>query len=396
MSATAHPDRRSAAPPVALTPLTRQSDDRLVELSRSGDERAFETLVRRHHHELRVYAGRLLGAEGRAEDALQHALMSAWVALRDRDTTVANPRAWLYGIVHNSAVTMLRRARHDTVALNDALDAPHTPDRPDVHLVVGEILAGLSAMPEPQRRALLMTSVAGASHEEAATALGVSGGAVRGMVYRARAALRQAAAAVLPGPLWSWAARLAHRRARVPVDPTDTATAVTSASAGAAGAAALVVKGGAIVAAAGALAGTGGALLPALSGRPPHRAPAASHRLSPRRTEAVVRSAPAAIPVPRRAEPRGRAGSLHVTTAPGRSRGSGHSGRHDSQGAPSLSSSHGAPSNSRGGPSGTSGGPSGSDSGSSGGPSGSSRHSARRARTAARPAAPAHRRKRPV
>ena len=98
--------------PRALKPLARQSDHRLVELSRAGDERAFEALVRRHAHELRIYAGRLLGAEGRAEDALQHALMSAWVALRDRDATVANPRAWLYGIVQNSAVTVLRRARH--------------------------------------------------------------------------------------------------------------------------------------------------------------------------------------------------------------------------------------------------------------------------------------------
>ncbi len=232
----------------------------------------------RHRHELHVYAARLMGAEGRAEDALQHALMSAWVALRDRGAEVANPRAWLYGIVHNSAVSVLRRARHDTVELNEALEAPHTHAGPETRLVVSEIFAGLAEMPAPQRHALLMTAVAGSSHGEAASALGVSAGAVRGMVYRARAALRRAAAAVLPPGLVNWVIGVGHRRPRLPVDPAD-AAAATSASAGVAAA---VIKGGAVIAAVGAVAGAGPALLPAASGRAHHR-PAAVHRAAPPR-----------------------------------------------------------------------------------------------------------------
>jgi RNA polymerase sigma factor (sigma-70 family) len=274
VSATARPLSASI-----LKPLARESDLRLVELSRTGDERAFEALVRRHRHELHVYAARLMGAEGRGEDALQHALMSAWVALRDRGAEVANPRAWLYGIVHNSAVSVLRRARHDTVELNEALEAPQTYAGPDTHVIVSEIFAGLAQMPAPQRHALLMTAVAGASHGEAASALGVSDGAVRGMVYRARAALRQAAAAVLPPGLVNWAIGLGHRRPRLPVDPAD-AAAATSASAGVAAA---VVKGGAVIAAVGALAGAAGpALLPSAPGRPHHR-PVAVHQSAPTR-----------------------------------------------------------------------------------------------------------------
>jgi RNA polymerase sigma factor (sigma-70 family) len=268
VSATARPLSTSI-----LKPLARESDLRLVELSRTGDERAFEVLVRRHRHELHVYAGRLMGAEGRAEDALQHALMSAWMALRDRGAEVANPRAWLYGIVHNSAVSVLRRARHDTVELNEALEAPHPYAGPETNAIVGEIFAGLAQMSAPQRQALLMTAVAGSSHGEAASALGVSDNAVRGMVYRARAALRQAAAAVLPPGLVNGAVGLGHRRPRFPVDPVD-AAAATSASAGVAGA---VVKGGAVIAAVGALAGAAGpALLPTARGH--HHRPAAVHQ----------------------------------------------------------------------------------------------------------------------
>lgn len=386
VSATIQPSRGTVAART-LKPLGRQSDDRLVQLSRAGDERAFEALIQRHAHELKVYAGRLLGAEGRAEDALQHALMSAWVALRDRDATVANPRAWLYGIVHNSAVTVLRRARHDTVELNEALEAPHTHAGPEIHLRVGEILSGLADMPDAQRRALLMTALAGASHEEAASALGVSSGAVRGMVYRARAALRQAAAALLPAPLWSWAARVAHRRARLPVDPNDAAAAISSASAASAGVGALVVKGGAIVAAVGALAGTGGALLPAAGGRPQHHRPAAHHRAAlPRTGAAAPRSAVGGTlrPVAPPSEARhhsdtaahrgsGRAGGRGRGDGSSlRGRGGGGNGSGGSRGTPGSSGSghsgsSGSSGNSGGGNSRSSGNSSGGNSGSSGG-----------------------------
>jgi RNA polymerase sigma factor (sigma-70 family) len=381
MSATARPTRGTIAAR-ALKPLARQSDDRLVELSRAGDERAFEALVRRHGHELRVYAGRLLGAEGRAEDALQHALMSAWVALRDRDATVANPRAWLYGIVHNSAVTVLRRARHDTVELNEALGYEHAHAGPEVGVVVGEILAGLAEMPEIQRRAMVMTAVAGSSHEETAAALGVTDGAVRGMVYRARAALRQAAAAVLPAPLWGWAARFAHRRARLPVDPTDAATAITSASAASAGVGALVVKGGAIVAAVGALAGTGGALLPGAGGRPQHHRPAAHHRAASPRPEAAALQSPVAggrgpiaLPIEARhdldtathGESAHSGGRGHGGSSSSHGRGGGSGGSDGTSGSGSgHSSGSGSTPGRGGGGSGESGSSGGGDSGSSG------------------------------
>jgi RNA polymerase sigma-70 factor (ECF subfamily) len=377
VSATAQPSRCAVAAAPALRPLGRQSDHALLELSRAGDEQAFEVLVRRHGHELRVYAGRLLGAEGRAEDALQHALMSAWVALRDHDAAVANPRAWLYGIVHNSAITILRRACHDTVQLNDALDAPHPYAGPEVRVIVGEILAGLAEMPEIQRRAIVMTALAGSSHDEAAAALGVSDGAVRGMVYRARAALRQAAGALLPAPLWSWAARFAHGRADLPVDPTDAATAVASASAASAGVGALVVKGGAIVAAVGALAGTGGALLPGVVGPPHHRLPAAHHRAAPPHAGAAgVRQRPGAVTHGESGRS-GRHERGEGSTSRGRgSRGSGHGGGSRGSEGASGSPGRGGTSGSHGGSEHSSGDGSSSPSGGSG-RSGSARGSAR-------------------
>jgi RNA polymerase sigma-70 factor (ECF subfamily) len=55
------------------------SDARLVELARRGDERAFELIVRRHRPSLVAYARRLGLGDARAEDAVQQAVLSAWL-----------------------------------------------------------------------------------------------------------------------------------------------------------------------------------------------------------------------------------------------------------------------------------------------------------------------------
>ena len=59
----------------------------------------------------------------------------------------------------------------------------------------------LRSLPEPQRAAIVMREMEGLSHEEIAAALGVSGGAARQAIYRARRALRDGAGMLVPLPL---------------------------------------------------------------------------------------------------------------------------------------------------------------------------------------------------
>jgi hypothetical protein len=72
------PSRQLLSTVRPLRPLSAQSDARLVELIRAGSERAFDALARRYRRELLIYADRLLGGEGRAEDVVQQALLQAW------------------------------------------------------------------------------------------------------------------------------------------------------------------------------------------------------------------------------------------------------------------------------------------------------------------------------
>jgi RNA polymerase sigma factor (sigma-70 family) len=232
-----------------------QSDQRLVALARGGDERAFETLVRRHRRPLIRYCRRMGLSDARAEDVLQQALLQAWLAL-ERGSEVRAPKAWLNRTVHNTAVNVLRSSRDDHSPVDDRKrvdTSPSTESAFERRIAVRQTLSDVAALPQMQRDAILLTSIDGRSHAEIASALGVTHGAVRGLLYRARATLRDAAAVVAPQPALLWASGLLGRMA-----PTASRFAELSAPAGNADFGGVLAKGAALAATAAVLAvGTG-------------------------------------------------------------------------------------------------------------------------------------------
>lgn len=240
------------SPSVSARLLLTQSDTRLVELARAGHERAFEALVQRYRRPLLGYCRRLLLPAERAEDALQQGLLQAWLALR-AGAEVREVKPWLYRIVHNAALNMLRRSGYNYAELHESLsgvsaDAP--AEDLDRRIAVRQTLAGLAALPELQREALLRTAVHGRSYEEAAATLGLSESSLRGLVHRARCTLRAATTALTPTPLLSWALSAGG------VDGSLTGRAVElGASGGSVGLVGALVKAGAAVVTAGVLVG---------------------------------------------------------------------------------------------------------------------------------------------
>jgi RNA polymerase sigma factor (sigma-70 family) len=260
------------SPSVSARLLLTQSDARLVAFARAGHERAFEALVRRYRGPLLGYCRRLLLSEERAEDALQQALMQAWLALR-AGTEVQNAKAWLYRIVHNSALNALRVSGYDYCTLSESLSGANAPQEDlDRRIAVREALAGLAALPEMQREALLRTAVEGSSHREAARELGLSEPALRGLVYRARATLRAAAGAFVPGPVVSWAVGAGSGT------PMGERVAEVGVGGGGAGVAGLLMKGGAMAVTAGMLAGGIATVHVHRRAASVHRASASTHR----------------------------------------------------------------------------------------------------------------------
>ena len=203
-----HPARLARRPV-----LSTQSDERLVDLVRAGSDPAFEAIVERYRRALMRYVSRLLPPE-RAEDVVQQAFVKAYEAMH-RDSAELNLRPWLYRIAHNGALNALRDRALGHAELDERIDGVERPDQVlERTASLRELVVAVQALPERQRSAILLRELEGRTYEEIATSLGVSDGAVRQLLNRARNSLRAAAAAVTPMPLVT---RLASAESTEPV-----------------------------------------------------------------------------------------------------------------------------------------------------------------------------------
>jgi RNA polymerase sigma factor (sigma-70 family) len=179
--------------------LRAQPDRRLVRLVRAGYEVAFEEIVRRYRKPLNRFAAAIVGP--RSEDVTQDAFSKALLALRGSEQEI-ELRPWLYRIVRNTALNDLRdsppAAEQLAESIQGGASAALEAERREE---LAELTRRLRALPEPQRAAIVMRELEGLSHEEIAAALGVSGGAARQAIYRARAALRDGLGLLVPLPL---------------------------------------------------------------------------------------------------------------------------------------------------------------------------------------------------
>jgi RNA polymerase sigma factor (sigma-70 family) len=195
------------APPCAATLDRAVSEERLLELAGLGDERAWATIMSRHQAYLHACCRPIVG-DSRAQDAVQQAFLSAWHALT-HGCDVRNQRAWLATIARRAALQMLREegpAGQPLPAWTAAESQPH--DQHELLARARAALAAVAALPARERDALVWTSLHGRSTRETASALGVSEGALRQLVFRARARARAAAAGLLPTPLLERVCRL--------------------------------------------------------------------------------------------------------------------------------------------------------------------------------------------
>ncbi|MDQ3719905.1 MAG: sigma-70 family RNA polymerase sigma factor, partial [Actinomycetota bacterium] len=107
-------------------------------------------------------------------------------------------RPWLYTIAHNAALNALRdRTVDDT--LEHEIDGVERPEqdferREGLH----DVVAPVGALPGRQRDALVLRELEGRSCDEIALKPGVSDGAVRQLLNRARNTLRAGVTAVTP------------------------------------------------------------------------------------------------------------------------------------------------------------------------------------------------------
>jgi RNA polymerase sigma factor (sigma-70 family) len=152
---------------------------------------ATRDLYERYARQIYAYCFHQLGSREEAEDATQSTFLNAFRGLQ-RGVDPEFETAWLYKIAQNVCLTRQRsssrRRRLETPGDLDAMQdyvPAHQPDSDElIHLP-----EALDAMPEQQRRALLLREWQGLSYKEIGDELGLSQPAVETLLFRARRTL---------------------------------------------------------------------------------------------------------------------------------------------------------------------------------------------------------------
>jgi len=167
-------------------------DRDLVELAQHGDREAFAILARTHGDRLMAIAQRILRDVGRAEDAVQQALVIAWRELpnlRDPDRF----DAWLQRLLVNASYAEARRSRDWNA--NVRLLPVDGPAGLDESMSIDDrdrIDRGFRRLPPDQRAILVFTHYLAMTPTEIAERLGIPVGTVRSRLHYAHRAMRAA------------------------------------------------------------------------------------------------------------------------------------------------------------------------------------------------------------
>lgn len=178
------------------------SDEALLAGLADGDPDAAVAFVRRYQRRVYGLAVTLLGDRSLADDVAQEAMVRAWRHAGGFDPRRGSVSTWLLAITRNLAIDALRAGRVKPVPDEVLLAAlPATGDLPgDASVSADElrrVAAALAAMPEEQRRALLLARLQGLTAAELAVTEGIPLGTaktrIRVALIRLRADLGQEA-----------------------------------------------------------------------------------------------------------------------------------------------------------------------------------------------------------
>src|SRR3954447_4139591 len=176
--------------------------ERLVEASRAGGSEAFGGLFDHFHGPIYRYIASRVQRPSDAEDLTQLVFVKALEALPRYESRGVPFGAWLFRLARNAVIDHLRLHR-DHAALDmlvERADGTRGPDElASVRQEIDEVAQALASLTDEQREAIELRFFAGLSAREAAIAMGKQEVTVRGLQFRAIAALRRRLKVDAPG-----------------------------------------------------------------------------------------------------------------------------------------------------------------------------------------------------
>jgi RNA polymerase sigma-70 factor, ECF subfamily len=168
--------------------------ERLVGDAQAGDPRAFGRLFDHYHASVYRYIVSRVHRPSDAEDLTQLVFVKALEALPRYEARGIPFGGWLFRLARNTVIDHIR-TRHEHADLDAAAGHAGAEALPDevaaTRQELDEVATALAALTDEQRDAIALRFFAGLSAREAAVVMGKQEGTVRGLQFRAIAALRR-------------------------------------------------------------------------------------------------------------------------------------------------------------------------------------------------------------
>jgi RNA polymerase sigma-70 factor, ECF subfamily len=190
----------------AAVPVGEMDDHALLEATRTGDQLAFEELVRRYRNPITNFVYRMLNDYDRAVDLAQETFIRVWTSAERYQATYSFS-TYIYRIASNLAISDLRqRKRRNLIPIPSffsdkdgeemEIELPDTRQvRADDGMVADErrkaVSTAIASLPEKYRAAVVLRDIEGRSYEEISEVLGLSDGTVKSRINRARNLLKE-------------------------------------------------------------------------------------------------------------------------------------------------------------------------------------------------------------
>jgi RNA polymerase sigma-70 factor, ECF subfamily len=174
--------------------LDERAIDRLVQEARAGDAWAFGLLFDHYHLPVYRYIASRVHRPSDAEDLTQLVFVKALEALPRYQARGIPFGGWLFRLARNCVIDHVR-TRHDHLDLDTASGQAGREAGPDEVTVarqeMDQVAVALAELTDEQREAIALRFFAGLSAREAAAVMGKQEGTIRGLQFRAIAALRR-------------------------------------------------------------------------------------------------------------------------------------------------------------------------------------------------------------
>ena len=184
-------------PPAVPAPGTASMDiaeRTMVMAALAGDEEAFEKVIRTYSRKVYIVAYGILQDQSEAEEIVQDSFLKAHQQ-RDKLREADKFPAWLMTVARNGARDRLRRRKpqappetFDTL-VDEQTATPGSAMEQEEHQA--HIRRALASLPEDHRTALTLRYLEGLDYRAIETEMGLSNGALRGILGRALGTLRR-------------------------------------------------------------------------------------------------------------------------------------------------------------------------------------------------------------